>query len=157
MIDVSGRGAVRTAAAGPRATITSEPAAAGPPDVRPDPRKIDVQGPSAAPGPALGSEPMISPTLPRRGRTGDPLIDAVGVDPAAVPVPVPHRAGRHHAHPEPQPEPQPATRPPIDADPAILGLSRRSRSRTGSQVFTWFFVLVFALIAGQMVVALLLP
>jgi hypothetical protein len=50
-----------------------------------------------------------------------------------------------------------ATRPPIGADPAILGLSRISRGRVGSRVFTLFFVLVFMVIFVQMVFALLMP
>jgi hypothetical protein len=51
----------------------------------------------------------------------------------------------------------PPARPRIVEDPGILGLSRRSRSRVGSLLFTWFFVLVFTLIVVQMVASLLDP
>lgn len=48
-------------------------------------------------------------------------------------------------------------RPPPDDEDGILGFSRRARSRMGSRVFTAFFVLVFAVILIQMVLALLQP
>ncbi len=48
-------------------------------------------------------------------------------------------------------------RPRIVEEPGILGLSRRTRGRFGSRVFTLFFVLVFALIVVQMVVSILYP
>ncbi len=48
-------------------------------------------------------------------------------------------------------------RPPIGEEPAILGLSRLSRGRLGSRLFTWFFVLVFAVILIQLIVVLLNP
>lgn len=49
------------------------------------------------------------------------------------------------------------TRPRVVDEPGIIGLSRRSRSRLGSRLFTVFFVLVFAVIVIQMFVALLQP
>lgn len=51
--------------------------------------------------------------------------------------------------------PQPETRPRIVEDPAILGLTRVSRSRLGSRLFTWFFVFVYAVILIQLVLSLL--
>jgi hypothetical protein len=48
-------------------------------------------------------------------------------------------------------------RPPVSNEPAILGLSRLSRSRVGSRLFRWFFVFVFAVIFLQLVVSLLNP
>ena len=51
----------------------------------------------------------------------------------------------------------PFARPPPDDEDGILGFSRRARSRMGSRVFTAFFVLVFAVILIQMVLALLQP
>lgn len=45
-------------------------------------------------------------------------------------------------------------RPRVVDDLALLGLSRASRGRVGSRVFTGFFVFVFVLIAVQMIVAL---
>ncbi|QJY45872.1 hypothetical protein [Pseudonocardia broussonetiae] len=56
--------------------------------------------------------------------------------------------------PEPAPVPLGA-RPRIVEEPSILGLSRRTRSRIGSRLFTLFFVAVFTLIAVQMVVEIL--
>jgi hypothetical protein len=74
---------------------------------------------------------------------------------------------------QPQPQTQTQTQPPepvrpviipgvpprprIVEEPGILGLSRRTRGRFGSRVFTLFFVLVFALIVVQMVVSILYP
>jgi hypothetical protein len=46
-------------------------------------------------------------------------------------------------------------RPRVEDDESLLGLTRRSHSRIGQRVFTLFFVLVFLLIAAQMVMALL--
>lgn len=51
--------------------------------------------------------------------------------------------------------PRPSARPRIVDESSILGLSRVSRGRIGSRLFTGFFVFVFALIVVQMVVALL--
>ncbi|MEJ3655650.1 hypothetical protein WEH80_22025 [Actinomycetes bacterium KLBMP 9759] len=71
---------------------------------------------------------------------------------AAPPKPVvdPRRNGR--ALP-----PRPPARPPIGEEPSILGLSRHSRSRLGSRLFTLFFVFVFALIVVQTIAVLLNP
>lgn len=46
-------------------------------------------------------------------------------------------------------------RPPVEPEPSILGLSRLARGRVGSRLFTLFFVFVYALIAVQLLVALL--
>ncbi|WP_094922103.1 hypothetical protein [Pseudonocardia sp. MH-G8] len=46
-------------------------------------------------------------------------------------------------------------RPRVVPDPAILGLSRITRGRVGSRLFTLFFVLVFTVIVVQMVAAIL--
>ena len=64
------------------------------------------------------------------------------------------------AAPPPEPAvlespPQPETRPRIVEDPAILGLTRVSRSRLGSRLFTWFFVFVYAVILIQLILSLL--
>jgi hypothetical protein len=48
-----------------------------------------------------------------------------------------------------------SARPPIGTEPAIIGLSRISRGRLGSRLFALFFVLVFTVIAIQLVLALL--
>lgn len=52
-------------------------------------------------------------------------------------------------------EPPLGARPRIVEEPSILGLSRRTRSRIGSRLFTLFFVAVFTLIAVQMMVEIL--
>jgi uncharacterized membrane protein len=52
---------------------------------------------------------------------------------------------------------QSAPRPPVVDEPAVLGFSRHLRSRIGTRLFTWFFVLVFALIIVQLISSLLDP
>lgn len=66
------------------------------------------------------------------------------LDPAPGPEPV-----------APELPPQPEARPRIVEDPVILGLTRVSRSKLGSRLFTLFFVFVFAVILVQLVVSLL--
>jgi hypothetical protein len=51
--------------------------------------------------------------------------------------------------------PRPDARPRIVDDPGILGFARIARSRFGSRLFVAFFAFVFALIAVQMIVAIL--
>lgn len=85
-------------------------------------------------GPSIGSDPAEPST--RRGAA-----DVRGREPSR---------GRRSDIP-----PRPHARPRIVDDPAILGLSRVSRGRVGSRLFTWFFVFVFTLIAVQMVVSIL--
>ncbi|GAA1309482.1 hypothetical protein [Pseudonocardia xinjiangensis] len=52
---------------------------------------------------------------------------------------------------------RPEARPPVVEEIAVLGFSRHLRSRIGTRLFTWFFVLVFALILVQLVASLLHP
>ncbi|HEY4418995.1 MAG TPA: hypothetical protein VGN22_05745 [Pseudonocardia sp.] len=52
---------------------------------------------------------------------------------------------------------QPAARPRVVDELAVLGFSRHLRSRIGTRLFTWFFVLVFALIIVQLIASLLDP
>jgi hypothetical protein len=52
---------------------------------------------------------------------------------------------------------RPEARPPVVEEIAVLGFSRHLRSRIGARLFTWFFVLVFALILVQLVASLLQP
>jgi hypothetical protein len=75
------------------------------------------------------------------------------VSPARPALPV-HRKAPGSPPTRPFPSPGPPPRPRVVEDPGILGLSRRARGRLGSRVFTWFFVLVFALIVVQMVASL---
>jgi hypothetical protein len=56
--------------------------------------------------------------------------------------------------PRPLP-PRPDARPRIVQDPVILGLTRVSRSRLGSRLFTWFFVFVYLVILIQLVWSIL--
>lgn len=51
----------------------------------------------------------------------------------------------------------PPPRPRVADDEGLLGLSRRSRGRLGSRLFTWFFVFVYGLILVQLIVSLLRP
>lgn len=63
--------------------------------------------------------------------------------------------------PAPRPAPPPvdlsAPRPRVVDDPGVFGLSRLSRSRMGSRLFTAFFVFVFGSIFLQLVASLLYP
>jgi hypothetical protein len=86
--------------------------------------------------------------------------DDLGADGHADPAPPLDPA--RPVDPAPHPEtvalelpPRPDARPRIVEDPAILGLSRVSRSRLGSRLFTWFFVFVYVLIVVQLIVSLL--
>ena len=51
--------------------------------------------------------------------------------------------------------PRPDARPRIVQDPVIIGLTRVSRSRLGSRLFTWFFVFVYLVILIQLVWSIL--
>ena len=51
--------------------------------------------------------------------------------------------------------PRPDARPRIVQDPVIIGLTRVSRSRLGSRLFTWFFVFVYLVIIIQLVWSIL--
>ncbi|MFC4943336.1 hypothetical protein [Pseudonocardia sp. GCM10023141] len=53
--------------------------------------------------------------------------------------------------------PRPEARPRVVDDGSLLGLTRHSRSKIGSRLFTWFFVAVFALILIQMIAVLMNP
>lgn len=101
----------------------------------------------------------------RRAATLDPVPSAPA-DPApgrsTHPAPArPAPTGPVPAHPGPAAPPvvyRPAVqraRPPVEPEPSILGLSRLARGRVGSRLFTLFFVFVYALIAVQLLVALL--
>lgn len=83
----------------------------------------------------------------------EPAVDGGASDPRTPPrpgLPIDPATGARPTLP-----PRPEARPRIVEDPAILGLSRVSRSRLGSRLFTWFFVLVYAVILVQLIVSLL--
>lgn len=105
----------------------------------------------------------VRPGDPRFGRDGqggeaavpgprDAPVDDRPDDGADGP-PSPGPAVAHQRRPPPPPGPPP--RPPVDDDPGILGISRLTRGRVGSRLFTLFFVLVFTVIVVQMVAAIL--
>lgn len=81
--------------------------------------------------------------------TGSPAIPAPPAPspaPSAAPeAPVPHL----------RLPPRPDARPRIVQDPVILGLTRHSRSRLGTRLFTWFFVFVYLVILVQLIWSLL--
>lgn len=92
------------------------------------------------PAPGLTAPPWPRAPSPSRGRL------AVVPDPPAGPGPddeaVVHRP------------PVLRARPPVVDGPHILGLSRRTRGRWGSRMFTLLFVAVYALILGHLVFTL---
>jgi hypothetical protein len=124
------------AAGGDAAGEGAEPAgeAAEEPVATPPPAPAWLTGKAATPWPPPGA------TAPRARAPG------------AIPPP-----RRSSAPGRPAPIPGPPPMPRIPPEPAILGLSRLTRGRFGSRLFTLFFVLVFALIVGQMVVSILYP
>lgn len=75
--------------------------------------------------------------------------------PAPAPRAVPEQPVRPVTDLAARRAPLSAARPRVVEEPSILGLSRRTRSRLGSRLFSLFFVAVFALIAVQMVLAIL--
>ncbi len=146
------------------------------------PSTPDVSTPARDP-----STPVPGLRVPCSGVSRTPVPSAmakpapISIRPVPVPAPMPRRparllAGADHGLaggriPQPRSGQHPArhstwhpagsvshgTRPPIGADPAILGLSRITRGRVGSRLFTLFFVLVFVVIFVQMLFALLMP
>lgn len=177
------RGAGPDAHGGPGAVISTGPggsAEVGGSDAPPLPPAaaaravITGSARSAALGTAEGSEP---PIMGRGGgspdRSGRPSGSATapggasaapGRLPSMIDVSARSAAPGPAARAEPTitpPGPRAGARPParprIEPEPAILGLSRHTRSRLGSRLFNLFFVFVFVLIAVQMVVVLLTP
>jgi hypothetical protein len=116
------------------------PARRAAPDTAPVPGAPQTPSPPAPAEPATSAGPAGRPARPRAvpART-EPV--RPGSPAARAPV-----YGRREHLP---------TRPRIEQEPSILGLSRHSRSRIGSRAFTLFFVFVFALILVQLVVTLL--
>ena len=106
--------------------------------------------PPATPG---GRPPTLEPPAPRRPPGPAPGPELVlfthghHVEPAAT-------GDERLVHPVRRPT---RTRPPIGDDLSLFGLSRRSRSRVGSRLFTLFFTLVFGLIFVQMIASILYP
>ena len=94
------------------------------------------------PGPAA---PVAGAGTGRAGELWEPQggVPAGPADSAAVPAP------------DPLP-PRPHARPRIEeTEPSLFGLTRRSRTRTGSRVFTIVFLAIFLLILLQVVAQLL--
>jgi hypothetical protein len=87
--------------------------------------------------------------------TGNPRARAPGAADRGVPGPCPVAPGPvERARPARGPLP---ARPPIGDDLSLFGLSRRSRGRLGSRLFTLFFTMVFGLILVQMIFSILYP
>lgn len=109
-----------------------------------------VGAPEPDPVADLPPVPVVEPDPPDAAAPEPPP----PVQPAA-PTPVRDTAFSVPVPPTAVLPPRPYARPPVVDDAGILGLTRVSRSRVGSRLFTWAFVLIFTLIAVQMVVALL--
>lgn len=121
------------------------PRAAADPEQQPDPLHPGPQQPGPQqpgpqqPGPQQPGQSAARPVAVRSGAGGSPS----GPRPSSDAPPVVLRPAIQRA------------RPRIEPEPSILGLSRLTRGRVGSRVFTMFFVFVYALIAVQLVVSLL--
>jgi hypothetical protein len=124
-----------------------------------------AEGPAAAPAPPEPAPPKPAADAAAPGwLTGRPTLPwpppaaAEEATSAAAASPPPRQP---EAHPRPPVRPViipgAPPRPRIVEEPGILGLSRLTRGRFGSRLFTLFFVLVFTVIAVQMVVSILDP
>lgn len=143
----------------PSETSAEEPGSGGPESLGDTPRPVfGLPGPGAAVRAVHSPEPLITavdgPGVAAPPSAPSPVISSSGhtTAPAAAARPRTPITG-----PSRRPEVRPPARPRIEPEPAILGLSRHTRSRLGSRLFNLFFVLVFALIVIQMVMALLTP
>jgi hypothetical protein len=178
MIGEPGPGTAAVAVAGPEPSITPSAAAGSPPPAAPRWQAPDNGPPAAegprspapdqgpAPGSAAGSAPeRRSATAAQYGWRSEAWSSGAGgrapaswpSSTSSAPEPPAAFAGAPGGAGLPSPRSVYAPRPRVVDEPAILGLSRHSRSRLGSRLFTWFFVLVFSVILIQMVVALLDP
>jgi len=92
---------------------------------------------------------------PRDVPLGDRPADGGAVRPESPGTAVPRPRRPHAPGGRPAPPSDPPPRPRIVDDPGILGISRLTRGRVGSRLFTLFFVLVFTVIVVQMVAAIL--
>jgi hypothetical protein len=135
-----------TAAAAPGGRSASAPASAVPTGASRPVAPVGHADTAAPPARSAGSIPpqyrlrTVADAAARRGLTPRP---------AAPPGPAPERVAGPWTRPV-----DPAPRPPIENEPSILGLTRRSRSRFGSRLFVAFFVLVYTVILIQLIVSL---
>ncbi|MHA6797075.1 hypothetical protein ACVGVM_26715 [Pseudonocardia bannensis] len=153
VIAVSEPSAVPDAAAPAQAAIvgtvapTPAPAVASEPNdpVRPDVAPSRAQdGPIGAPRRATATGPQRpGPVISRPRPAGRPVGSAPPGPPVTRPVTTAPAELRY--------------RPPVEAEPSILGLSRHARGRAGSRAFTLVFTGIFAVILIQLIVALLNP
>ena len=88
---------------------------------------------------------------------GDAPFDREGSPPFRAPSDEAEQRGAAASSSRAGPPGRPEARPPVVEEIAVLGFSRHLRSRIGARLFTWFFVLVFALILVQLVASLLQP
>ena len=110
--------------------------------------------PASPPDPAQGRPGCIAPTWLTGGSTSP------WPPPEATEHAADRPAGPRAVVPPPRSPvilPTMPPRPRIVAEPSILGLSRLTRGRFGSRVFTLFFVFVFTLIVVQMIASILDP
>jgi hypothetical protein len=84
-----------------------------------------------------------------------PAISDADLSPAYSVPEAPPVAPPAAVHLPAQPPTRPARPPVRDAEPSLLGLTRRSRTRVGQLAFKWFFVVIFAVILIQMIITLL--
>ena len=134
------------------------PAPAPPPGAAPAP-----PGAASAPPPGVASAPPPPAAPPSAAPPADAAPNFVlqaarsswAADPPTPPSGAPTTpSARRTASGAPLP-PRPDARPRIVQDPVIIGLTRVSRSRLGSRLFTWFFVFVYLVIIVQLVWSIL--
>ena len=97
--------------------------------------------------------PRFAPIAWCKGESTCRRTNTTPTPPSGAPTtPSARRTASGPAHPLP---PRPDARPRIVQDPVIIGLTRVSRSRLGSRLFTWFFVFVYLVIIVQLVWSIL--
>jgi hypothetical protein len=111
----------------------------------PRPRTPAPHPPNPAPAAPPSSSWAADPPTPP---SGAPLTSLFAASPPK-PATQPPATGAPHLPPRPE------ARPRIVQDPVILGLTRVSRSRLGSRLFTWFFVFVYLVIVIQLIWSIL--
>ena len=114
---------------------------------------VPISGPRPSGGTAVLDDAVAPPWLrmPPARRMADAALARTPA-PERPAAPVTERTARRATVHRP---PVHSARPPVVEEPGILGLSRLTRGRVGSRLFTLFFVAVFTLIAVQMVLELL--
>lgn len=144
-------GGVRTRAAD--APVGAPPWLRAPDEVEADHGAPSTNSHAGPQRPPSAGRPRTSASATRtsRPRPVAPMPRPPGRDPGAPAA----ACGPAPAGPATPPPPPPScARPRVDVEDGIIGLSRWTRSRVGSRLFTLFFVAVFALILGHLVFVL---